>query len=239
MPDLTPAQAAAYDQWYDEPLGRQVGPLEKAALFSLLPPLKGRLVLEGGCGTGYFTLPLAEQGATLVASDLSGAMLARARDKAEGYGDRIAWVQADLCYLPFSGEKFDMVAAILVLDFVADREAAVREMARVLRPGGFLVLAVLNLFSLWCLGWKVKALVQPSRWKSAPFLSEAEWRRLLERVGAFGQFEWRRAVYGPPWQHPWLARLTPWWERLGKRLMPGAGAFLVVKARRSRDGINL
>ncbi len=228
----TPEQVEAYERWYATPLGGRVDRLEKQAVGALLPPLNGLRILEAGCGTGSFSLDLAARGARVVGMDRSAAMLSRARAKARERSKGIAWVQGDLVQLPFPAGSFAGVVAILSLDFMASREAALSELARVLRPGGFLVIGVLNRFSLWTLKRAVRSWFRPSLWNEVNFLGAQDLSGLLQQTGAFQQFRWRRAIYFPPVIFPGWSRLIPSWERLGARLCPGAAAFLALAARK-------
>jgi len=224
-------QALAYDQWFATPLGRWAWHCEQEALWEVLPPLNGFRVLEAGCGTGIFTLPLAARGATVVGLDRSAAMLARAQVKARDAGVAVAWLNGDVTALPFPPESFDGALCLLTLEFISSRETALRELARVLRPGGFLVLALLNRYSLWTLKRKVTAWFKPSLWREVDFLSESRAARLLTQTG-FTPLTWRRALYYPPVKNPRLLRLAPLCEGLGHRLFPQTAAFLVVLCRK-------
>ena len=108
-------------------------------------PLDGRVVLDVGCGTGIQSLLALEQGAArVVGGDISKYMLGQCREKANalGYGpDRIDFQQLDIEALPFDDGAFDTVMCGMVLGLVPNQEAAVSEMVRVLRPGGFLCLS--------------------------------------------------------------------------------------------------
>lgn len=224
------AQAAAYDRWYETPLGRWVDQCEKDAVLALLPRLEGLRVLDAGCGTGIFSLWLAAKGARVVGLDRSGAMLARARDKALEQSGTLRWVQGDLLSLPVADASFDGVLAMLCLDFIAARPAALQELARVLRPGGFLAAAALNRYSLWSLKRKLRAWFKPALWGGVDFLTAAELADLIRQTGRLQPVAWRRAVYCPPLEAAWVVKLGPLWERLGARLLPGAAAFLAVMA---------
>lgn len=223
-------QAAAYDRWYATPLGELADRVEKEALFALMPPVAGLRLLEVGCGTGNISLALAAQGAEVVGLDASAAMLALAQAKARGTGAALSLVRGVAGQLPFAAASFDGVLCILALDFMADREGALREMVRVLRPGGFVTVAVLNLYSLWALKRLLQARLRPSLWRGVRFLTPAGLRRLLAAQPELGHFRSRQAVYFPPWEHPSLTGLYPALERLGQRLrLPGA-AFLAATA---------
>jgi len=119
------------------------------ALFSTWPPrvtraaalAPGMRVLDVACGTGVLTLEAARAvtpGGTVVGIDLNPGMLAVARRKAPG----IDWREAPAENLPFAAEEFDAVVSQFGLMFFERREDAVREMWRVLRPGGRLAIAV-------------------------------------------------------------------------------------------------
>ena len=95
-------------------------------------------VLDLGCGTGIVARVLRERlggGARIAGVDLSPAMIARARALAPD----IEWHQGDAVALPFADRSFEVVLAQQVLQFTRDRKAAVREIRRVLAPGGRLV----------------------------------------------------------------------------------------------------
>ena len=96
----------------------------------------GEMVLDVAAGTATSSLPLAEAGAAVVACDFSLGMLRRARTR---HG-RVLPVAGDALRLPFRSESFDAVTSSFGLRNTQDPVAALREMARVARPGGRLVL---------------------------------------------------------------------------------------------------
>jgi ubiquinone/menaquinone biosynthesis C-methylase UbiE len=232
---MTPAfdaQAAAYDRWYAAPLGQLVDRVEKEALFALLPGLQGRRVLEVGCGTGNISLALARRGARLVGLDLSFPMLALAHHKARREGLPLTFIRGAAGSLPFAAARFHGVISILALDFIPDRAAALGEMVRVLRPGGFLAVALLNRYSLWTVKRTLRAWLKPSLWREASFTSPGELRRLLAGHPDLEAVRTDQAVYFPPWSSPRLLPYYPELERLGRRLRLPWGAFLVAVARK-------
>lgn len=106
----------------------------------------GQRVLDVGCGPGTDTPVIAQMvGAEglVVGIDVDGAMIDRANDRVASQSFA-AWVehrQADTRALPFSDGAFDLVRAERVLMHVPEHEVAIKEMARVLKPGGTLSLA--------------------------------------------------------------------------------------------------
>ena len=108
----------------------------------LLGELAGRRVLEVGCGAAMCSRWLRTRGAVPVALDLSGAMLGHAVAAAARTGVAVPLVQADAQRLPFASGSFDLACtAFGAVPFVADSAAVMREVARVLRPGGRWVFA--------------------------------------------------------------------------------------------------
>ncbi len=114
---------------------------------------RGDRVLDACCGTGDLALAAERRGGVVTGLDFSPAMLGRARKKSE----TIDWVEGDVLSLPFPDATFDAVTVGFGVRNVADLEAALVELGRVLRPGGRL--AVLEItrprgplrpfFSLW------------------------------------------------------------------------------------------
>lgn len=98
-------------------------------------------VLELGSGTGA-TFPFLNWDAvtSLIATDLSGGMLEQARRHEAIAGRPVTFRQVDASHLPFGDETFDTITASLMLCTVPDPEATLREMSRVARPDGRIVI---------------------------------------------------------------------------------------------------
>ncbi|HEX5740631.1 MAG TPA: class I SAM-dependent methyltransferase [Pilimelia sp.] len=109
----------------------------------LLGDVAGRRVLELGCGAAAASRWLAAAGAEVVAVDLSAGMLRHAAQAAARTGIAVPLVQADALAMPLRDASFDLVCtAFGAVPFVADSAALMREVARVLRPGGRWVFSV-------------------------------------------------------------------------------------------------
>ncbi len=101
-------------------------------------------ILDTGCGHGLYSVDLACRGAVLIGCDLQAGALAEAREIADqlGLGDRTLFALADGTALPCPVGQFDLAICNCVLEHIADDQAALSGLARVLRPGGVLVLTV-------------------------------------------------------------------------------------------------
>ncbi len=100
-------------------------------------------VLELGAGTGFFSLNLKLAGLVedVHVSDLSPGMVEAAKQNAERLGFSIEGRVADAESLPYEDDSFDLVVGHAVIHHIPDVEAALREVVRVLRPGGRFVIA--------------------------------------------------------------------------------------------------
>jgi ubiquinone/menaquinone biosynthesis C-methylase UbiE len=113
--------------------GRLIDRREKGAVLDALSPVDGKRVLEIACGTGRFTVMLAERGADVVGLDISRAMLTQGREKAQesGVDDHITFLLGDAARLPFPDDYFDAVFAMRFFHLADTPAKFLAEMARV------------------------------------------------------------------------------------------------------------
>lgn len=116
--------------------------LDEMEVRQLEPYVRGRDVLEAGCGTGLILERIRPLASSAVGADLSHGMLEKARAR----GHQV--VQASILDLPFPDATFDTVCSFKVLAHIEDAAGALREMARVVKPGGHLVLEYYNRHSV-------------------------------------------------------------------------------------------
>ena len=106
---------------------------------------KGERVLDVACGTGivarYATKSVGENG-QVAGVDVNDVMIDKARQISADTGKAIDWRQGDIAALPFSDKEFDAVLCQQGLQYFPDRELALKEMFRVLVPGGRIILSV-------------------------------------------------------------------------------------------------
>jgi len=105
----------------------------------LVPPPAGR-TLDVGCGEGRLARDLTDRGYDVTGIDRSPTMLAAAR----GASPELEWHVADAADLPLSDDSFRLAIAFMSLQDTDDLDGAVREVARVLKPGGRFCLAVVH-----------------------------------------------------------------------------------------------
>ena len=132
----------AYARWapvYDMTFGLIADAGRKRAVryMNTLPPAR---ILEAGVGTGI-SLPAYRRDHRIVGIDLSPEMLRKARERVQRHGlTNVEVREMDVCDLAFDDNSFDVVTAMYVLTVVPDPEKAMRELARVCKPGGEVIL---------------------------------------------------------------------------------------------------
>jgi SAM-dependent methyltransferase len=184
LADAWEAQAEAWRRWTRTPgLDRHFHRYNWPSFLELLPP-PGRATLDLGCGEGRAGVSLAPLGHRLTGVDLAPSMAGLARETG-AYEDV---VRADAAALPFPDAGFDLVFAFMSLQDMDDAAGAVRESARVLEPGGRLVLAVVHPIVSAEMG--------------TPYFDTARWADTIERDGVTITFH---QIHRP--LHAWFAML--------------------------------
>lgn len=104
---------------------------------------EGMEVLDLGCGDGTTAIPAAETGARVVGVDIAANLVAAGKRRAKARGlRRVRFVQGDACDLAMLADnRFDLTISVFGAMFAPDPDAAAREMVRVTRPGGRIVMA--------------------------------------------------------------------------------------------------
>ncbi len=211
----TSPESVVFDRaagFYDETRGFPPGE-EKAiaALMARAGDLKPTSrVLEVGIGTGRISLPLAAHVNAVYGVDLSRPMMARLREKQRS--ERIGLAEADAVRLPFPDKTFDAVLAVHVFHLIPAWQAALREVARVLRPGAPMIRSGGGDHHSWSALWDAWRVAVPgsersqnvglAHDKTETFLEDEGWRPLME-----------------PYEHKYVVMQSPqlFLERLEQR----------------------
>lgn len=168
---------------------------ERPATIALLPPVAGRDVLDAGCGSGPLSAWLVAHGARVTGFDTSPRMVELARARAlPGAAFSVGDLGAPLTQL--ADDSFDAIVASLVLHYLHDWVAPLRELRRVLRPGGALVCSTHHPASdveLSATGDYFATELLHDRWeKGGETFDVRFWRRPLTAMfAAFADAGWR------------------------------------------------
>lgn len=231
MTKTAPALAAdTYARWRATPLGAITESLETRLVFDLAGPLNGKWVLDIGTGDGQYALEAARRGGQVIALDRDQSMLDAARLRARALDLPLQLHRGDVTLLPFPDGSSDVVLAVTVLCLVPDAAQAVREMARVLRPGGRLVLADLGRFNLWAAKRRVQSWLGASFWRHTHFRSQRELCALARHAG-LNVVAVRGTAHYPP--SALAARVVAAIEPLLTRWRVPGAAFLALAAIKS------
>jgi len=208
-----------YDEWFQTPVGALVKHYESALLLDLLQPHPGETILDVGCGTGIFTLDLLALDPRIVGLEISRPMLRRARQKARKYP--FDPITGNMMFLPFAAEVFDKTVSMTALEFVEDAQGAVRELFRVTKKGGTIVVTTLNSLSPWAARRKQKAKKGHHLFKKMILRSPDEMRRLVPVDGVV-----KTAIHFKKDEDP---NRVPEIEKDGQSNNLNTGAFLAAR----------
>ncbi|HZJ25801.1 MAG TPA: class I SAM-dependent methyltransferase [Acidimicrobiia bacterium] len=219
--DPTVDAARRYDQWFERGWGRYAWHVERHILRRVVRTAPGLVAVDIGCGSGRSTEILRAQGARVFGIDRDPAMLTIAHQRGT-----TPLAVADAHALPLLDASVDLALAVTLLEFVADPKAVIAELARVVRPGGRIIIAALNTRSAWGLAHQREFAAPP--WDAARFLTR---RRLLRLGIRYGRTRITGVLFASG-KLPGLRWTGPVLECLG-RAAPALGAFQVVVIERS------
>ncbi len=217
-----------YSVWRTSSLGEITDALEHRRILGLTGALHGVSALDVGCGDGTLAMLFAQRGAARIAGcDTDQRMLATAQAHAARDGTRVAFVAARSQSLPFIDGSFDVVTCITVLSFVRDADVAIREMARVLRPGGRLVIGDLGKWSVWAARRRIRGWLGAKLWRAARFRTAKELSAMIRQSGVSVDSV-HGVIFFPPWT-PIARLMAPVDPYLGRLTTLGA-AFVAIQA---------
>jgi ubiquinone/menaquinone biosynthesis C-methylase UbiE len=230
----TETMTESYSRWRSSRLGQITNRLEQQLLFELMGSVANKTLLDVGCGDGALASELARHGAIVTGLDADPAMIAAAQKRSDIEAAQLLLIEGQAETLPLHSGAFDYTLAVTTLCFVQDAGGAIAEMARVLKPGGRLVIGELGRWSFWAAHRRVRGWLGDPTWRAAMFRTTMELRALVEAAG-LNVIEIRGAVYYPPCSLAArvLAPADPW---LGRMTTLGA-AFITVLAEKPFEAI--
>jgi demethylmenaquinone methyltransferase/2-methoxy-6-polyprenyl-1,4-benzoquinol methylase len=206
-------------------------PRWRRALIDAIDPHPGQRVLDVATGTGLVASALAKRGADVVGLDQSADMLAGARRRLASHPElarSITFIQGEAEHLPFPDQSFDALSFTYLLRYVDDREATMRELARVITPGGRIAMVEFGVPASPALRalWRVQTrIVLPA----AGRLVSPAWQTVGRFLGPnIEQFHAREPDLGALWQRAGI-------EQVQIRAM-SFGAGIVMSGVRSAGG---
>jgi 2-polyprenyl-6-hydroxyphenyl methylase/3-demethylubiquinone-9 3-methyltransferase len=193
--------------------------------------LRDKTFLDAGCGTGLFSAVAAQRGAHVTSLDVGERLLSEVASKCDSHR-----VVGDVAHLPFADASFDVVLSTEVVEHLPHPEQGVRELCRVVKPGGLLILTTPNRiwrptvrlatrlrlrpyegFENWVSWPSLRRWVEESRltidehlgFNAFPWIFSAT-HPVLDRLDALGRGPWRRCMINMALiARRWTADATP------------------------------
>lgn len=166
-------EAQEYDDFFTTKLGKFVDEVETELAFKLFQPEPNSKVLDVGCGTGNFSIKLAQKGYKVVGIDISQPMLKKARNKLRKTEKNldIEFRHMDALELDFPDSCFDHAFSMATVEFIPDdkKEKFIKEMLRVVKPGGKILVGTITKDSNWGQMYQQQAQSEESVFKDAEF----------------------------------------------------------------------
>ncbi len=184
--------AMVYDQWLNKPSNRFISDLEKRLMLNMLKPMRGKTMLDIGCGTGTGLLPLLEMGLQVTGIDPSPYMLDIAL---KNIGNRVDLYRGFAEDLPFDDNSFNYAALITTLEFVEDPKKALEEACRVTKDRIFL--GVLNRYAIKGIQRRVKGIFTDTIYNHAHFFSVWELKKIIRMILGDVPVSWRTVCHFP------------------------------------------
>ncbi len=212
--------ANKYDRWFETAEGKIVKEFEIALLKDFVKPEEGKTMLEVGIGSGLFAMEFRKAGMVVSGIDPSDEMLKIAEKRGfnveKGSGENI----------PFEDNSFDVVLAMTSIEFSKTPEIFIKEMKRVVKVNGTIVVAALNLFSLYGLERRIRGLFEKSVFSNAHFYTYWELKNLLLHLK---DVKVSSSVFTPPNPSDALLSYAEEMEKFGRKYLVPFGALLVGK----------
>ena len=150
-----------YDHWHAHRLSEEGHDVHDESRFACwhqmviprLGDLTGLQVAEIGCGRGNFAIYLAKRGASVTAMDFSAAAIEIAKERSATEQVNVNWLVGDAANIPLESQRFDLVISCECMEHVPNHRGMMKELARICRPGGRLILTTPSQLNGQLIGW--------------------------------------------------------------------------------------
>ncbi len=172
--------AEVFTEKYDEHGGIHREVLLNPAIFSLVEDIEGASILDAGCGEGYLSRIFSQRGANVTAVDYSKNMLEIAKRRTVS-NLSIEYHHGNCEKLEFlKNSTFDMIVSNMVMMDLADYEAALNEMYRLLKDGGYFIFSILHpCFVTPKSGWVRDSQGRKQYWRLENYFNEGVYEQML------------------------------------------------------------
>jgi len=174
---------------------RYIDQVEIESVLSVLDLTQNKktLILDAGCGSGRFLTPLSKN-INIVGTDFSKGLLEKAKKGAR----KVPLCLADVEHLPFKNESFNTVLLVRVLQHIATQNNAIRELSRVTKNGGSLIILAHNNLTFHALYKWIRQKLKNWKWYPDDYCSPWELKKMLSKAGV-SVVEIRGTVLANPW----------------------------------------
>jgi ubiquinone/menaquinone biosynthesis C-methylase UbiE len=237
--------ATDYEQWFFSSRNRIAADLETRLMLDMLKPVRGRSLLDVGCGIGARLSPLLKEGLDVSGLDPSPYVLDIAGEK---LGNRVELYRGFGESLPFEDNSFHYVSLVTALEYVSDPVKVVEEACRVAKDKVFI--GIYNRYAMKCLQYRIKGWFTESLCNHARFFSIWEIKQMIKQVAGDVPVAWKTVCQFPGFvekyfysaEHYGLLQKSPFGAFAGIVVMPvprfkTTPLTLMVNARRQAPGI--
>lgn len=212
--------ANEYDKWFETEVGQVVKQLELKALLEALGNIEGKSILEVGIGTGLFAMELRKLNATVYGIDPAENMLkiaqSRGFDVKFGYGEAI----------PFEDNTFDITLSMTSMENSKFPQKFIKELVRVTKPKGKVVVAVLNIFSCYGISRRIRGLFsKDDLFKGMHFYNYFELEKLMKAF--LCDVSTNSSVFFNPSPPKFILQKAESLEAFGRKYLKPFGALLI------------
>lgn len=168
-------EAETYDSWYQTTMGHYVFSKESTLLSNMIGEVSGKKILEVGCATGIHSRLLQRDDNDITGVDISVEMINQAN---KYQSSNLRFSVMDALSLEFKDDTFDIVFSATMIEFVREKETLFKELLRVLKPGGTLVIGTIQKNSSFYELYQTPFFQENTVFKYASFLTLEELKAL-------------------------------------------------------------